>query len=73
MSKFFLWFLLLLILFVSPFIGAVALDISDVFRADSLQHSIFFELRLPRVLFAFFAGSILALSGLLFQTLFRNA
>ena len=73
MSKFFIWLLLLLILFISPFIGAVSLDVSDVFRPDSLQNSIFFELRLPRVVFAFFAGSILALSGLLFQTLFRNA
>jgi len=37
------------------------------------QHQIFFELRLPRLILALSAGALLALSGLLFQTLFRNA
>ena len=73
MIKFFIWTLLLSILIISPFIGAVTLDPSDILDADSLTSTIFFDLRIPRVLFAFFAGSILALSGLLFQTLFRNA
>ncbi len=73
MAKYLLWFSLLLILFSSPFFGAVSLDISQVFHTGTLESSIFYELRLPRVLFAFFAGLILSLSGLLFQTLFRNA
>lgn len=73
MSRYLLWFLLFLVLIASPFIGAVDLDIAEVFTNGTLQHSIFFDLRVPRVLFAFAAGSILALSGLLFQTLFRNA
>lgn len=73
MSKLLVWFLLFCVLLASPFIGAVSLNLSDVFTPDTLQHSIFFNLRVPRVLFAFAAGSILALSGLLFQTLFRNA
>ncbi len=73
MSKFFIWLALFSILIASPFIGAVSLNISDILTPDSLAQSIFFDLRVPRVLFAFFAGSILALSGLLFQTLFRNA
>jgi iron complex transport system permease protein len=58
---------------ISPFFGAVDLDIESIFKFDSLQSSIFFDLRVPRVLFAIFCGAILALSGLLFQTLFRNA
>ncbi|MFT7003862.1 MAG: iron complex transport system permease protein [Sulfurimonas sp.] len=73
MNKYFVWFLLFLVLVASPFIGAVDLNIAKVFTTDTLQHSIFFDLRIPRVIFAFSAGSILALSGLLFQTLFRNA
>ena len=73
MSKIFIWLILISILIISPFLGAVSLNISDILSSDSLQHSIFFDLRVPRVMFAFFAGSILALSGLLFQTLFRNA
>lgn len=73
MSKLLIWFILLTILLASPFIGAVSLSISDIFIADSLEQSIFLNLRVPRVLFAFFAGAILALSGLVFQTIFRNA
>jgi iron complex transport system permease protein len=73
MFKFALWIILLSILIISPFIGAVSLNLGDILNADTLASNIFFELRLPRVLFAFAAGSILALSGLLFQTLFRNA
>lgn len=68
-----IWFALIATLIISPFIGAVTLNLSELFNPDSLAYKIFFELRVPRVLFAFFAGVILALSGLLFQTLFRNA
>ncbi len=67
------WFLLLGILMLSPFIGAVTLHVEDLLDPNSLAFRIFFELRVPRVLFAFCAGAILGLSGLLFQTLFRNA
>lgn len=73
MSKFLVWFFLIAIFVISPFIGAVPLEINEVLDFSTLSSKIFFELRLPRVLFAFFAGVILALSGLLFQTLFRNA
>ncbi|HUH43044.1 MAG TPA: iron ABC transporter permease [Sulfurimonas sp.] len=73
MSRFFVWFALMAFLFISPFIGAVTLDIVDIFDLSSLHSQIFFELRLPRVMFAFFGGAILSISGLLFQTLFRNA
>jgi iron complex transport system permease protein len=73
MIKFFVWVFFLGVLVISPFMGAVNLDVASIFDADSLTSTIFFDLRVPRVLFAFFAGSVLALSGLLFQTLFRNA
>jgi len=72
MSKFLLWFSLFAILIISPFIGAASLDVKDIFNTSTLSWSIFFELRLPRVLFAFFAGAILGVSGLLYQSLFRN-
>jgi iron complex transport system permease protein len=73
MSRFLLWAGFVLLLLIAPFVGSVALHVSDILDVTSLSSQIFFELRLPRVLFAFFAGMILALSGLLFQTLFRNA
>ncbi len=73
MNKFLIWLFLISIVFISPFIGAVSIGISDIFDSNSLEYSVFFDLRVPRTLFAFFGGAILALSGLLFQTLFRNA
>ena len=73
MSKFIIWFFFALIFVLSPFFGAVNLDISNIMNPNSMDANIFYNLRLPRLLFAFFAGGILALSGLLFQTLFRNA
>ena len=73
MSKFIIWALLYAVLLFSPFMGAVSLHVEDIFNPNHLSSIIFFDLRVPRVLFAFFAGIILSLSGLLFQTLFRNA
>ena len=67
-----IWALLIAVLLVSPFMGAVDLNLSDIVQSDSLAAQIFYDIRLPRVIFTFFAGLILALSGLLFQTLFRN-
>lgn len=72
MIKVSIWLVLVLVLIYSPFVGAVNLDFAQILDSESLYFQIFFELRIPRVLFAFFAGVILALSGLLFQTLFRN-
>ena len=65
--------LLLLLTLASPFIGVMDISWSALQLPDSVEHKIFFELRLPRMLLAFFSGIILALSGWLFQTLFRNA
>ena len=72
MIKALVWTLLLGVLFISPFLGAVDLSLEDILHSQGLSAQIFYELRLPRVLFTFFAGTLLALSGLLFQTLFRN-
>jgi len=73
MLKFILWALLFGVTLISPFLGAVDLSFHSILSPDSLGHQIFFDIRLPRLVFGFSAGVILALSGLLFQTLFRNA
>ena len=73
MIRIFIWFTLLIILLASPFFGAVELNLNEIFLNRSLHNSIFYELRLPRTVFSFFAGLVLALSGLLFQSIFRNA
>jgi iron complex transport system permease protein len=67
------WIVLtLLILLLSSMAGKVDLHLSKLLEPQSLDYRIFTQIRLPRVLLAFFSGGILALSGLLFQTLFRN-
>ena len=73
MLKNILWLVLVVLFFISPFMGAVDLSLEQILKHNSMNATIFYDLRLPRVLFAFFAGTILSLSGLLFQTLFRNA
>jgi iron complex transport system permease protein len=67
-----LLFAVLVFTLYSPFLGAIPLDMAAVFTPASLEQKIFFDIRLPRLLFAFSAGVILALSGLVFQSLFRN-
>lgn len=62
------------VIFFAPFVGASNLSMQDVFNfhAPSMDSKIFWQMRVPRVLVAFFAGSIFALSGMVFQALFRN-
>jgi len=61
----------LLLLLILPFLGSIHLDPSTILT-DNQQRLIFLRLRLPRVLLAFFAGGLLAVSGLISQNLFRN-
>ena len=70
MSKLIFIFSLLLV-FGAPFVGSTSISLEQLLH-NSFEQSIFFELRLPRVLLAFFAGAILSLAGLLLQSLFRN-
>lgn len=60
------------IMVVSPFMGQIPLEPSKLFDSSTMDAKIFFELRLPRMLLAFLVGGILALGGLIFQTVFRN-
>jgi len=62
----------ILILF-APFVGEVSMNFSEIFKEDSVSYKVFWELRLPRVILAFVVGGILALSGLIFQIIFKNA
>lgn len=56
----------LLILTLAPFAG-----LGDIANT-TLQSQILFDIRLPRTLFAFVAGSGLALCGMVFQAMFHN-
>lgn len=73
--RFALLVLLLLWLAVAvgaPLVGSQPVSLADVLRGDPTAGAIFWQLRLPRVLLALLAGAGLAVSGLAFQTLFRN-
>lgn len=76
-ALFVLGVLLLVVLLVSPFVGARRLSITRVFDfsvplADNPDANIFFIVRLPRVLLACVAGAALACAGAVFQALLRN-
>ncbi len=62
----------LIVLAASPFVGIASISYENIFDTASADALIFWEIRAPRAVLAFFAGGTLALSGLLFQTLFRN-
>ena len=54
------------ILIISPYLGL------SVTTDPNIQHHILTQIRIPRVLFAFIAGSGLALCGMVFQAMFNN-
>ncbi len=63
---------IMIALLASAMVGKIPLHLDQLLESNSMEHTIFFQLRLPRLILGFLAGGILALSGLLFQTLFRN-
>lgn len=64
--------LAIILLLAAPFIGQLSIHPSQLLDSSSMNHRVFFELRLPRMLLAFLVGGILALGGLIFQSVFRN-
>lgn len=64
----------LLVALVSGSVGLNFQDFSAIVmrQGDSLQHTVVWELRLPRALSAFATGGLLALGGALMQVLLRN-
>lgn len=60
------------VLVLAPFAGPRLLDPVYVFAPGSLDYDIFWKIRLPRAATSFLAGSALALSGMVFQSMFRN-
>jgi iron complex transport system permease protein len=63
--------LLLVVAAVSLWAGGRTIDFAAL-RSDPLARTLFFRLRLPRVLMAALIGSSLALAGAALQALFRN-
>jgi len=68
----FLAALWLLALLGTPLVGSQKVTLGSIWANEPAAVAIFWQLRLPRVLLALLSGSALAVSGLGFQTLFRN-
>ncbi|HMA69668.1 MAG TPA: iron ABC transporter permease [Candidatus Mcinerneyibacterium sp.] len=66
------FFILLIILFVLPFIGPELIKFDSVLNSGSQDYFIFWNLRVPRIIFSFLLGGILTLGGLIFQSIFKN-
>jgi iron complex transport system permease protein len=62
----------LLLLLAAPFFGQIEINLSNINDIASVDYKLLWDLRLPRVIIAFFTGALLGLSGLIFQSLFRN-
>lgn len=56
---------------VFPFAGPLDIQIDSIF-SDNMMSRVFWYLRFPRVAGAFLAGAVLAVAGMMFQSLFRN-
>jgi len=53
-------------------VGTVSISFKDIFIPDTVSRSIVFDIRLPRMIAAVFAGGALAVSGYCLQTFFHN-
>jgi iron complex transport system permease protein len=62
----------IILLLTAPFFGQIELHLFNINDATSMDYKLFWDLRLPRIIVAFFTGALLGLSGLIFQSLFRN-
>jgi iron complex transport system permease protein len=60
-----------LVLCAAPFTGMRLIGLADA-AGGGVESAIFWNMRVPRVLVAFLAGSGLALAGMAFQAMFRN-
>lgn len=70
--KIFLYLISFIIVCIAPFLGEVTLSLNDIFDTTNSSNMVFWDLRVSRVLLAFFVGGILSLGGLIFQIIFKN-
>jgi iron complex transport system permease protein len=58
---------------IAPLAGSSDLDLAAAFRGVEPHRTIFFNLRLPRVLLGLLTGGALSVAGVVFQALLRDA
>lgn len=72
----FFWLLIVSVIIIggAPFIGMTPIPFSAILDVkNTLESQIFWSIRIPRVIISTLTGSALALSGMAFQAVFRNA
>lgn len=62
----------ILIVTASLFTGIHKINIYNIFNSETIDNYIFFNTRLQRVITGFITGGILSVSGLVFQSIFKN-
>ena len=62
----------LILIVLAPFYGQIPIELNNITNPTTMDYKLFWDIRLPRVLVAFFAGGILSLGGLIFQSVFKN-
>jgi len=70
--KYIISFLAITLISLAPFFGQIPIELYNLDNPTTIDYKLFWDIRLPRVIVAFFAGAILALGGLIFQSLFKN-
>jgi len=61
-----------LVVLAAPFFGLSTISPLSLLKEDESVSSIFWNLRVPRVLVAFLVGASLSLGGIVFQSVFKN-
>jgi len=69
---FFTFILTVIVLVVCPFFGLSIISPTAVFDFGSPDSDIFWRIRVPRTVCAFLSGAGLSVSGMIFQSMFRN-
>ncbi len=66
--------ILILLIILSLFIGRYKIDLMELLNEGLLSRdfTIFFNIRLPRLILVVFSGGALALAGMVFQSIFKN-
>ncbi|MBM6838865.1 iron chelate uptake ABC transporter family permease subunit, partial [Clostridium saudiense] len=66
--------ILTILIILSLFIGRYKIDLMELLNNGLLSRdfTIFFNIRLPRVILVVFSGGALALAGMVFQSIFQN-
>jgi len=71
----FFLFVAIAILLFAPFMGMENISLETILHSNTMEikSDIFWRIRIPRVIIAFIVGSSLAIGGMTFQAMFRNA